>query len=183
MFAMAPGTPTCDITSCSQSLQLTASPIKSISYYSFSVVFVMETLSRKIMSTTAQINVVVERPKMALSAPIFINTPYAFLISENLKGGSVARNVTITVYEPEKLSIYTSGFFLVLLNPDMTVCTDTFELVPSYGEGLLMVTLRLKSNVVLDYEKGQTRFDYIVTKATLVSILQSLAFKRSLFRV
>ena len=159
---MAPGPPFCEPTSCSQQLQLIKSPIQSITYYSFNVVFVIETLSRKIMSTSAQINVVVERPKMAISAPIFINTPYAFLISENLKGGSVARNVTITVYEPEKLSIYTSGFFLVLLNPDMTVCTDTFELVPNYGEGLLMATLKLKPNMVLDYEKGQTRFDYIV---------------------
>ncbi len=115
------------------------------------------------MKDEALINVVIKRQKSAESAPIFLNKSFIFSISESLMPNELARNVSIAVFEPEKLSAYSSGFFVDLLNPDLTISNDVFELTPNYGIGFLICSLKLKKTASLDFENGKQKYDFIVT--------------------
>jgi hypothetical protein len=126
-----------------------------------SVLFKQKTFDT-IQTANAQINVIIQRPLVSQSPPSFLNLPYQFIVSENLKPNDLARNVSITVLETDKLSVYNSGFTLELLNSDFSYANDVFEIAPSYGIGLLVSTLRLKQNAILDYEKGKRIYDFIV---------------------
>ena len=70
--------------------------------------------------------------------------------------------MSIVTREVHDLSVYDSGFSLDLLNQDLTFADDIFEIVPNYGEGLVVSTLKLKEKAQLDYEKGKRRYDFVV---------------------
>lgn len=118
--------------------------------------------SNKILTANAIIYVVIKRSKFQKSPPVFMNVPYGFFISENLKPGQLARNVSIVVKEVHDLSLYDSGFSLDLLNKDLTFADDVFEIVPNYGEGLVVSTLKLKDKAHIDYEMGKRKYEFVV---------------------
>ena len=118
--------------------------------------------AKQSLTAAASVYVVIKRSKFQKSPPEFMHTPYRFYISENIKPGQLARNVTIVVKEVNDLSVYDSGFSLDLLNQDLTFADDIFEIVPNYGEGLVVSTLKLKENAQLDYERGKRRYDFVV---------------------
>lgn len=91
--------------------------------------------------------------------------PYEFSIVENLEPNTIAWNVSIFVEEIDKLPIYKLGFNLELLYRNLSISNDIFELVPNYGIGRLVATVKLKSNKYLDYEKGQRKYELTI-KAT-----------------
>ncbi len=130
-------------------------------HYSFRVKF-KQTKFNIVLKDDALINVIIKRQQFAVSAPAFLNKSFVFSISENLKPGEVARNVSISVFESDKLSAYTSGFYVDLLNPDLTISNDIFELIPNYGIGFLICSLRLKKTASIDYENGKQKYDFIV---------------------
>ena len=66
-------------------------------------------------------------------------------------------------YETDELSLYTSGFFLSLLNPDYSYVTDVFEVTPKYGAGTLVASIRLNPQSRLDYDNGLRSYKYIVS--------------------
>lgn len=115
-----------------------------------------------IYMSTATIQVVIERPLMATSPPKFSQPSYQFGISEHLKPNSLARNVEITIYESDQLSVYSSGFFVELLNKDFTSIAGMFEMVPKFGKGTLVASLKLATSALLDYESGKTEYNLIV---------------------
>ena len=113
--------------------------------------------------TNSAIYVVIKRSKFQKSPPKFMNLPYSFFVSENLKPTEAARNVSLVVKELHDSSVYDSGFYLDLLNVDLTFADDTFEIVPNYGVGLVVSTLRLREKARLDYENGRKRYDLVVS--------------------
>lgn len=114
------------------------------------------------LAVAARIVVVVKKPTRSLDFfPKFTKSSYEFEVAESVPLNSIARNVTILIHN-EYLTDFTDGFGVELLNRDLTpASTDIFELVPNYGVGFLLVTLKVKSP--LDYEKGIRKFDYVVS--------------------
>jgi hypothetical protein len=129
--------------------------------YSFRVKF-KQTKFNIVLKDEALVNVVIKHQQFAESAPIFLNKSFVFSISESLKPGEIARNISITVIEPDKQSAYSSGFYVDLLNPDLSLSNDVFELIPNYGIGFLVSSLRLKNTALLDFENGKQKYDFIV---------------------
>ncbi len=119
--------------------------------------------SNLIQTASATIHVVIQRPLIATVAPKFSQSSYKFLISEKLEPGSLSRAATITVYESEELSVYSSGFSIELLSPDLKASDGAFEILPTYGVGTLMASIKLSKLNVLDYERGKTQFNYVVS--------------------
>jgi hypothetical protein len=111
-------------------------------------------------SITALINVIIDKPRRSLDYfPKFSRQAYEFMIEENLELNSIARNVSILV-QSEYMTDFSSGFTLELLNKDFSLANDVFELVPKYGIGYLIASIKVKS--VLDYEKGIRKYDFVV---------------------
>ena len=144
-------------------------PFNQISSYVMSVVFTQQQ-SNAIYTCMANIYVVIKRPSAALTPPRFLQSSYEFSISENLQPGDIARSVKIVAYETDELSLYTSGFFLSLLNPDYSYVTGLFEVTPKYGEGTLVASLRLNTQSKLDHDNGLRSFKYIVSAAFIRSL-------------
>lgn len=116
-----------------------------------------------VQTITAPIFVVIRLSKTIKLAPKFINTPSEFFIFKNLKQKDLSKNASIFVNEDETLlSSYTSGFYLDLLNTDFSLANnELFEIVPNYGLGFLVSTLRVKNS--LDQKRNlQDRYDLIV---------------------
>ena len=108
--------------------------------------------------------VVIQQLTQANIVPKFLNTPYVFEISENLAPNAIVRSVKIIVSEDKNLSFSIAGYQLELLNSDFTTINNVFDIVPNFGMGITMSTLKLKTNVNIDIENGQTRYDLIVIK-------------------
>ena len=137
--------------------------------------FSMNTRNSIVSTAKATIYVVIKRSKFQHFPPEFLHVPYEFSISENLKPNDLARNVTIVVKEPHNLSVYNSGFNLELLNADLSFADDVFEIVPNYGEGLVVSTLKLRANAKLDYEHGRREYNLVV-RATSRSARNLISF-------
>jgi hypothetical protein len=98
---------------------------------------------------SAAIYVIVEASEksVAQAAPKFMNTPETFFIGDHLRPNDLARNVSIFVNEDDALSSSNSGFVLELFYANMTRADDLFELMPSYGLGHSVSTLKLKKSL------------------------------------
>jgi hypothetical protein len=117
-----------------------------------------------IITSTAVIQVIIQRPLVASSPPKFSHSSYQFVLSESLEPGSLARDAVVTVYESDELSVYSSGFSIELLSTDLGTPDGVFELVPRYGMGTLVASVRLSRLSSLNYEQGKGQFNYIVSK-------------------
>jgi hypothetical protein len=133
-----------------------------------------QVIQNKILFAKAIVYVVIKQIKIARTAPSFMNAPCDFYISESLESGSIARNSTIYVYETDQLPPFASGFYLELYDNDLSKLNEMFELVPNYGQNMLVSSLKLRENKFLDFEKGPKRYDLIVILAYLLKNLQQL---------
>ncbi len=151
----------CEQTHCEQMIILISRPTQIINYQ-MTAQFTIRISNSFPLAATTNVFVVIKRSKFQKNPPEFINLPYRFFVSESLTPGRLARNVSIVTREVHDLSVYDSGFSLDLLNQDLTFADDVFEIVPNYGEGLVVSTFKLKDKALLDYEKGKRRYDLVV---------------------
>lgn len=117
-----------------------------------------------VITSTATIQVIIQRPLIASSPPKFSHSSYQFVLSESLEPGSLARNAAVTVYESDELSVYSAGFSIELLSTDLGTPDGVFELVPKYGMGTLVASVRLSRLSSLNFEQGKGQFNYIVSR-------------------
>ena len=82
------------------------------------------------------------------------------VVPKNLSPGSILSNTDITLMEPEKLSFYTSGFTLQLLNNELSTSSSTFDLALSYVKNKAAVILKLRPTANLN---AQNQFNMIVS--------------------
>jgi hypothetical protein len=150
----------CGIKNCSQSIVL-KKKLTMLTQYSMEIQFVQQFKDGSELALTTLIDVIIKKPARSLDYfPRFSKSAYEFIIDEDIKPNTIARNVSILV-QNEYQTDFSSGFTLELLNCDLTpVNSDTFELVPNYGVGILVASMKVKS--VLDYEKGNRKYDFVV---------------------
>jgi len=60
--------------------------------------------------------------------------------------------------------VYSAGFSIELLSTDLETPDGVFELVPKYGMGTLVASVRLSRRSSLNYEQGKRQFNYIVSR-------------------
>lgn len=159
--------PICEITTCRQTIELISAPQKLIQYQML-LYLVNEKADGHFRSIKAPIYVIVEpSTRIAKQAPEFLNTPSEFFISKGLKANQLITNVSIFVNQDENLSVSNSGFYLELLRKDLfTKADELFELVPYYGTGSLITTLRLKQNLAQVF--ANSKFDFVVSEIYLM---------------
>jgi hypothetical protein len=146
--------------SCSELIR-TKKTLNHPGQYSMEISFT-QAIQNKILVAKAIVYVVIKQIKIARTAPSFMNAPCDFYISESLESGAIARNSTIYVYENDQLPPFASGFYLELYDNDLSKLNQVFELVPNYGQNLLISNLKLRENKFLDFEKGPKQYDLIV---------------------
>ena len=126
---------------------------KEATTYSTKIVFRHQYLDNKVLTASADLLVVCKQPTHGENAPKFSETQYQFEIEESLEINSIARNVLIEVDDDSnELSLYRAGFNLELLNTNDLSPVNQFEIVPNYGQGLLISSLRLKQKI--DFNNG-----------------------------
>jgi hypothetical protein len=154
----------CDSKNCSQSIVL-KKKLTMLTQFSMEIQFIQQFKDGSEIALTALIDVIIKKPTRSLDYfPKFSKSAYEFIIDEDIKPNTIARNVSILV-QNEYQTDFSSGFGLELLNIDLTPAnTDTFELVPNYGVGFLVASLKVKC--VLDYEKGNRKYDFVIKSSS-----------------
>jgi len=127
------------------------------------ILFTQELLNKKILTAKTSVQVVCKRHQAIQIVPKFSNDLYEYELDDSVQPGSVLRHVRIQVDQSHvDLPVNQTGFTLELLNSkDSSPATDLFEIVPSYGEGMLFSSLKLKQRPDLKRNEGGT-LDYIV---------------------
>jgi hypothetical protein len=161
LFQIAPVISKCNAQNCSHGIDLKRK-LTMLTQYAMELQLVQTFADRTATSLTAQVNVIIKKPARSLDYfPKFSKLAYEFIINEDIKPNTLARNVSILV-QSDYQTDFSSGFSLELLNSDNTPASgEPFELVPNYGVGFLVASLKVKS--ALDYEKGNRRYDFVVS--------------------
>lgn len=151
---------TCSDQFCYQSVELK----KSVSFrnnYKINVTFNQQN-EKNIFSTNAEIHAIFDYPQIAQRPPVFLHQEYTFFVYENISTNTAIRNASVTVYEDEPLSTYSSGFYLEIFDDQNSIVKDLFDVEPNFGMGFLISFLKLKPNKQLDHETGPNFFNFKV---------------------
>lgn len=163
----------CFNSSCIQTIRYTRQYLEATAY-TMNIMFTQELLNKKILTAKTNIQVVCRRRQTLIDAPKFLNDSYSFELDENHVPGSMLRQVNIQVDQSHvELPASQTGFTLELLNAkDSSPAKDLFEIVPNYGEGLLVASLKLKKKTNPRRNNGTLEYIVIIF-AFFVSVLKS----------
>jgi len=151
----------CQNSSCIQTIRYVTQYTVATAY-SMNILFTQELLNKKIRTAKTSVQVVCKRHQVIQIAPQFSNNSYEYELDDSVQPGSVLRHVRIQVNQSHvDLPVNQTGFTLELLNSkDSSPANDLFEIVPSYGEGLLVSSLKLKQRP--DLKRNRGTLDFIV---------------------
>ncbi|CAF0789975.1 unnamed protein product [Brachionus calyciflorus] len=155
--------PNCSVNMCAMKIRL-KNRVNMRTSYSMKINFIQQFVNNQ-YSTSAEIKIVFEGSNFVRSAPSFLFPSYHYYIYENIEPNAPIRNASLTIFEPEALSPFISGFDLEIQSSDSNSPDPIFDITPNYGMGFLIACLKLRPNVLLDYDKGPRRYDILV-KAT-----------------
>lgn len=160
LFEVAPMAAQCIENKCTQKIILKRRP-KILDQYQMELTFMQMSNSASDTTISVPIEVIVTKPTRSSDYfPKFSQPAYRFDIEENFPINKIARHANILINN-EYQTDFSEGFTIDLLNTNLSPAgSEVFELVPSFGIGSLISSLRVKS--LLDYEKGPRRYEFVV---------------------
>lgn len=140
--------------------------------YIMTIEFQLDDSIEKIPPISAPIYVVIRPRKEPKEPPKFVNTPTEFFLFRTIQhANDLTRNATFYVSEDVVTSLFNAGFYVDILNSDMSpLVDDLFEVVPNYGLGFMASALRVKNSNLL---ANNHKYDLIVIKENLKPILDT----------